>query len=78
MEARQDPSATKDGDYSSPTPESLLFVDMADRSQASQAASRRKARSHIMNRRHRRTRKLRVSQDEARISDIAILNRFRA
>jgi hypothetical protein len=61
METGQDASEAGEGAYSSPTPEKLLFVDMANQSQASQASSRKKARSHIMSRYHRRARILRVS-----------------
>jgi hypothetical protein len=61
METGQDLSEELQGSNSNPTTANLLFIDMADQSQASQASSRRKARSHIMNRRHQKARLLRVS-----------------
>ncbi|KFY94381.1 hypothetical protein V500_03280 [Pseudogymnoascus sp. VKM F-4518 (FW-2643)] len=50
----QDASGTAEDACKSSTPESVLFINMTDQSQASQASNRKKARSHIMNRRHRR------------------------
>jgi hypothetical protein len=61
MEAGQDKNEVAGPSNSNPTSVTLLFIDMADQSRASQASSRKKARSHIMNRRHQKTRMLRVS-----------------
>jgi hypothetical protein len=52
---------TSGGPGRCPTPDSILFIDMANQSQASQTSSRKKARSHIMHQRHRRAHKLSVS-----------------
>jgi len=62
METGQDASEAARRAYTSPTTDSVLFINMANQSQASQASSRKKARSHIMTRYHRRARKLRVSE----------------
>jgi hypothetical protein len=61
MEIGQDAIEAAGGAKSIPAPENLLFVDMANQSEASQVSSRKKARSHIMSRHHRRVRMLRVS-----------------
>jgi hypothetical protein len=45
-----------------PTPEDVLFINMTVGPEASPASVRKKARSHIMNRYHKKARKLRVSR----------------
>jgi hypothetical protein len=61
MEANQDTTEKSGGSGRSSTPDSLLFINITDQSESSQAANRREARSHIMSRQHRIARRLRVS-----------------
>jgi hypothetical protein len=62
MSVRSDSGALAGSPPRSASPTGLLFINTSNPLESAQAFNRKKARSHIMNRYHKKTRQFRVSQ----------------
>lgn len=61
-EGQDGPTPASRADHRHRTPESVLFINTVVGPEASQASIRKKARSHIMTRYHKKAREMRVSK----------------